>query len=100
MKARVKNTGEVVEVTFQEEKSTWEKLSFYNTDDGRSFTSRELLFEESIDWEQRRFDLVKASLSGLMANSYFSNHSYESISEIAVKQADAVLTEYRKGGEQ
>ena len=56
-----------------------------------------------VDWEQRRFELVKAISQGLYANSAFVSTVGSSfiinIPEAAVQAADAVLEEYKKEDE-
>lgn len=53
-----------------------------------------------IDWEQRKFELVKSVLQGMWANERWNDTPYFEIAEIAIEQADTVLAEYRKGGGQ
>ena len=57
----------------------------------------------SIDWEQRHFELVKAAMQGLLANPETFNEWTEErfdVGKRALLYADAVLAEYRKGGEE
>lgn len=64
MKARVKETGEIVEVE-----------DLYNDGtalvNGRYFKVSELDFFsdfEAIDWEQRRYELAKAAMQGILSD--------------------------------
>lgn len=41
---------------------------------------------ENIDWEQRRFELIKAALQGLCAN-----HTFEKAAEYAINHANVVI---------
>ena len=47
-----------------------------------------------IDWEQRRFDLVKAAMQGLSSVEERANSKM--LAMIAIEIADAVLAEYQK----
>lgn len=64
MKARVKLTGEIVNIK-----------DLY--DDGTALVNDEYLkiseldfFSETIDWEQRRYELAKAAMQGFCSNSH------------------------------
>lgn len=46
---------------------------------------------ENIDWEQRRFELIKAALQGLSANEYLNDISFGGIADMVIEQADAVI---------
>lgn len=52
-----------------------------------------------IDYEQRRFELVKAAMQGFIPSRRAGVMNEQDIARLAVDQADAVLAEYRKGGE-
>lgn len=105
MKARIKTTGEIVEVE-----------NLY--DDGtalvkdRYFKVSELdFFEdfEAIDWEQRRYEIAREAVTAIMSNEEFYNQVlYEgaehnqgqiqtSIASAAVVFADALIKELKKG---
>lgn len=58
MKAKVKDTGEVVEVRPCSEPLNV-RLAFYETENGRKFPMFALEFEKEIDWEQRRYEIAK-----------------------------------------
>lgn len=88
MKARIKETGEVLKVT-----GVWfEDGSMVKPD------KIEQIIEEGqyVDWEQRRFELVKAAMQGLLSTEAFSEQTESSIAKMAIEQADAVLSEYMK----
>ena len=93
MKAIVKNTGGV-----------FLKVEGVYLEDGYDYSldEVELVSEKtdnfSIDWEQRRFELVKAALTGLCANPNidFRKTTFNMYARDAVCHADAVLAEYRK----
>lgn len=99
MKARIKATGEIVEVE-----------DLY--DDGtalvkdRYFKVSELdFFEdfEAIDWEQRRYEIAKSAMQGMLAHStrYRPRNPnmnwHNAIAEEAKELADALIKELKKG---
>lgn len=88
MKAKVKDTGEVVEVTPCSAPINV-RLAFYETEQGRKFPMFALEFEKEIDWEQRRYEIAKA---------IFAYHQTYTASE-AVEAADDLIAELQKGGE-
>ena len=92
MKARIKETGEVLKVT-----GVW-------FEDGSMVKPDKIapIIEEglSIDLEQRRFELTKAAMQGLLSNGVHNKYSSKVIAQMAICQADAVLAEYRKGCEE
>lgn len=96
MKAIIKETGEIFRV---------EEVCLEN---GFNFNLNEvkLIFEDdfsklSLDWEQRRFELVKAAMQGYISNEgreyMHTESSMKNTAELCVKFADAVLAECRKG---
>lgn len=117
MKARIKETGEIIDVKFsvhpnpavdetfwwckdkQESYHTWE-LDFLEVDTTRKF----------IDWEQRRYEIAKEAMGALISSPSYQfcevNNYYEvyiepseDVAKDAVKYADALIEEL-KGGEQ
>lgn len=99
MKARIKTTGEIVEVE-----------DLY--DDGtalvkdRYFKVSELdFFEdfEAIDWEQRRYEIAKSAMQGMLAHStrYKPRNPnmnwHNAIAEEAKELSDALIKELKKG---
>lgn len=90
MKARIKTTGEIVEID-----SIISNAGFEFEDS----SIEHMIMEVNTLWEQRRFELVKAAMQGYCANSAYVNEHFEEVvdfSRLAVSQADAVLAEYRK----
>ena len=53
-----------------------------------------------IDWEQRRFELVKAAMHGLLSTCRPGLLDKNLLAALSIDYADTVLTEYRKGGEE
>lgn len=102
MKARIKQSGQVV--VLQEDKTIYcDGHNIYNAEDIEILPDTPATNE--IDWEQRRWDLVKAATQGLCSNSEFER-DYERFksklswteyyAENAIIIANAVLKEYRK----
>lgn len=98
MKARIKTTGEYVDVKPNGQRNVLSQ--FYKADDGRDIPATCLEFEKKIDWEQRRFELVKAAMQGTSLYSKIKIYPKETISKCVIELADAVLAEYRKGEKQ
>lgn len=113
MKAKVKNTGEVVNVRPCSEPMNV-RLAFYETEHGRKFPVTALEFEKEIDWEQRRYEVAKVALQSLLGNSDAVNATTidccradeygeqksvtQAISQYAIAVADVFISELKKGG--
>jgi hypothetical protein len=98
MKARIKETGEIVEVEGLFDVGT----ALVN---GRYFKVSELDFFdnfETIDWEQRRYELAKAAMQGRLSNQYgdvlVGERDFEEVAVSSVEFADALIAELKKGG--
>lgn len=83
MKARVKLTGEIVDIK-----------DLY--DDGTALVNDEYLkiseldfFSETIDWEQRRYELAKDIIKAVVADDCGGNS--DAIAKYAVNCADALI---------
>lgn len=89
MKARVKKTGLPIE----------DLIICDDTGYQWPFDDIELISDtgssKEIDWEQRRFELVKDLLYTVPPMAYSSDK--EKFARLVVSWADAVLAEYRKG---
>ena len=98
MKARLKTNGEIVEVE-----------DLY--DDGtalvkdRYFKVSELDFEdfETIDWEQRRYEIAKAAMQANLSNpeilQFITKEGVprERVVKCSIQYADALIEELKKG---
>lgn len=98
MKARIKNTDEIYDIAsielFIPENPLEDQYWGYCPED------IDIIDEPiNIDWEQRRFELVKAAMQGLLSTETFCMREYDTITKMAIKQADSVLSEYRKESE-
>lgn len=68
MKARVKSTGVLVDVTPQSNINSQHSRDYLYVCDDMVFKECELdFFSETIDWEQRRYELAKAAMQGSIA---------------------------------
>jgi hypothetical protein len=95
MKARIKSTGEIVEVEDLYDDGT----ALVN---GRYFKVSELDFFdnfETIDWEQRRYEIAKSMMAAFLSNSCSNVYmnTYENQAQEAVKYADMLIDELKKG---
>lgn len=99
MKARVKDTGEVVDVRPCSELLNV-RLAFYETENGRKFPMFALEFETEIDWEQRRYEIAKELMRGFATNPHnmLVDAKIGTLAEWSVSGADALIAELKKGG--
>lgn len=95
MKARIKETGLITDVSGVKLKKKCvtprgeEYLEF-------TFPIEEVeIIKDDIDWEQRRFDLLKLAFQEYSSRGWKFNDYKENIKFI-IKEVDAVLKEYRK----
>lgn len=99
MKAKVKTTGEIIEV--EPAGSLNCPVSVYQTGNGRKFPMYALEFEKDIDWEQRRYEIAKDMIAAFLSNScsnVYLGYPYEQ-AKSAVTFADALIAELKKGGQ-
>ncbi len=105
MKAKIKDTGEVVDVHWEGDLDAW--LGKLSSGRFREFKERELEFLETnnIDWEQRRYEIAKEMLPITYQESRNillrgGDVDTPDIIESAVKFADMLIAELKKGGTQ
>lgn len=105
MKAKIKDTGEVVDVHWEGNLDAW--LGKLPSGRFREFKERELEFLETnnIDWEQRRYEIAKEMLPITYQESRNillrgGDVDTPDIIESAVKFADMLIAELKKGGTQ
>ena len=98
MKARVRATGEIVEVKFSTHPNpAVDETYWWCKDKEESYHKSELDFMGStIDWEQRRYEIAKAYYIGNMNNNYTS---MQDDAKAAVQFADTLIAELKKGNE-
>lgn len=95
MKAKIKSTGETVNVH--------EDINGdFVTESGSLYRNWQLEFEKEIDWEQRRYEIAKSALQGQLSNQYgdtiVGRCEFQHAAETSVKFADALIAELQKGG--
>lgn len=105
MKARIRKTGEIIDLvscsgmtsTTRDENYDWVDYIDSNGNEIRHAKLNkywDLEFvnetEKDIDWETRRFELIKAALQGCCAN-HNPDASYNDVAKDAIMVADAVI---------
>lgn len=90
MKARIKKTGEIVEV-FKN------KHNVYIDEEhrGHSAESLDFMFDEETHWQDIRERAAIAVLGGLMADSVFGDTPLDT-AKIAIDYADALVEQLKK----
>lgn len=97
MKAKVIATGEIVDVSYSH--TTSDGVGIYKDNQERYWSSYQLECKETyIDWEQRRFELIKAAFQGLSANPYedIVKMGEEEFADLAISYADAVIAKLKE----
>lgn len=90
MKARVKSTGVLVDVTPQLNINSQHNNNYLYVCDNMVYRECELdFFSETIDWEQRRYELAKAIIKAIVADDRGGNS--DAIVKYAVNCADALI---------
>lgn len=103
MKARIKETGEIINIS-DYARVTLDKCDSYGSPIELSFDEVEILQERSdnIDWEQRRYELAKSAMQGRLSNQYgdvlVGERDFEEVAVSSVEFADALIAELKKGG--
>lgn len=107
MKAKIKSTGEVIEVSHTENIITKRGVERQYVDNKRSwctYVQSELEFikeepHKDIDWEQRRYEIAKDAIQGFCANSdkeICKESPFIRLAQWAVSAADALIAELKK----
>lgn len=102
MKAKVKATGKVVEVTINKcavPVQGYGASSVYAGDDGKTYFDTELDFTHVYpDWQQVRIQAAIAAMQGFCANSNPEMVSMNILktAELSIKQADYLIEELKK----
>lgn len=94
MKARVKSTGVLVDVTPQLNINSQHNNNYLYVCDNMVYRECELdFFSETIDWEQRRYELAKAAMQGFCSNPHeqVMNASLNMTVEWSLSFADALI---------
>ena len=94
MKARVKATGEIINIA-DYARVTLDRCDSYGNPIELSFDEVEILQERSdnIDWEQRRYELAKAAMQGFCSNPHEQIMSADSniVAEWSIGFADSLI---------
>lgn len=105
MKAKVKDTGEIVDVKFSTHPNpAVDETYWWCKDKQESYHKSELDFMEcDIDWEQRRYEIAKEAMNGLLSapvvDGVNPNPSVKDIATLSVRLADALIEELKGGKE-
>lgn len=119
MKAKVKKTGEIIDVSRTENIITSrgvEKQYFDNKREWCTYVKSELEFineepQRNTDWEQRRYEIANNCIIGILENDemvYLTKEAGlkkncrdfpKNVAEMAVAFADSLIAELKKGGE-
>lgn len=94
MKAIVKATGEIINIA-DYARVTLDKCDSYGSPIELSFDEVEILQERSdnIDWEQRRYEIAKSAIQGLIHSPIIDTAE---LARISVAVADALIEELKK----
>lgn len=90
MKARIKSTGVLVDVTPQLNINSQHNNNYLYVCDNMVYRECELdFFSETIDWEQRRYELAKDIIKAVVADDCGGNS--DALAKYAVNCADALI---------
>ena len=110
MKAKVIETGEIVDVVSIIDSAYGCLISYWDSKNRKEYSRFELDFrvdvltnEETvnlIDWEQRRYEIAKAAMVGVLAMPIIDgvnpNPTMDDVCELSVKFADALIEEIKR----
>lgn len=102
MKAKVKDSGEIIDVKFTTHPNpTVDETYWWCKDNQTAYHKSELDFMGGyIDWEQRRYGFAKEAMNGILSASVVDgvnpNPSYKDIATFSVRLADALIKELQK----
>lgn len=104
MKARIKKTGEIINIA-NYAKVTLDQCDSWGNPIELEFDEVEILQEPTsdIDWEQRRYEISKSVLQGFCANSEPSiaqGTTFQQITGWSIEIADILIAELKKGGKE
>lgn len=102
MKAKVKDTGEIVDVKFSTHPNpAVDETYWWCKDKQESYHKSELEFiEDTIDWEHRRYDLAKNAMNSILTAPVVEgvnpNPSAEDVAIYSVTLADALIRKLKE----
>ena len=101
MKTKVKNTGEIVDISPNGVASMQRTCAKYVTKDGREYIDLALEILPNIDWEQRRYEIAREAMNGFISapvvDGAVPNPSFKDIATFSVRLADALIKELKGG---
>lgn len=105
MKARVKSTGVLIDVIPKINTNALHSGDNLYVCDNMVFRECELDFlnlgNSAIDWEQRRYEIAKAAMQGILCAPIVEgidpNPTPWELARVAVRNADALIKELKKG---
>lgn len=101
MKAKVKDTGEIVDVKFSTHPNpAVDETYWWCKDKQESYHKSELDFMGStINWEQRRYEIAKDAMNSILTapivDGVNPNPSFEDVATFSVRLADALIKELK-----
>lgn len=90
MRAKVKATGETVEVVSNRYPRSG-NLYYEDIETKKHYDADELKPLYKIDWEQRRFELIKSAMQGWVASEDDRQYNIQEVIDIIFNLADAVI---------
>lgn len=99
MKARIKKTGEIINIA-NYAKVTLDQCDSWGNPIELGFDEVEILQEPTsgIDWEQRRYEIAKEMMKTVILTDGGANTGTENLAIWCVGCADALISELKKGG--
>ena len=100
MKARVKDTGEIVTLRNLYDDGTARDINgrYYHQGDISEFIEDS---NRSVDWEQRRYEIAKEAMNSILTAPIIDgvnpNPSAEDVATYSVRLADALIEELKDG---
>nr|WP_308533219.1 hypothetical protein [uncultured Prevotella sp.] len=110
MKAKVRNTGEIVDIVSITDMEYGCLISYWDSKNKKEYSRFELDFNvngetnddttKHINWEERRYEIAKAAMVGVLAmpttEGVNPNPTMADVCELSVKFADALIEELKK----
>lgn len=101
MKAKVKDTGEIVDVKFVVHPNPNVDVTYWWCDDKqKSYNKNELDFMRAdVNWEQRRYEIAKDAMNGLLSavvDGVNPNPSVEDTVNLSLTLADALIRKLKE----
>lgn len=100
MKVIVKETGEIIEAEYERQSGF---AGYRNKETEYWYYDSQIKAYNDIDWEQRRYELAKAAMQGLLCAPIVEdiepNPTPKELARMAVRNADAVIKQLKGGKE-